>query len=209
LYARYRRPYLLWWTAAWTLYLARIAVISAFLATRDQRFLFVHQVLTGSTALALLWSALLFSQEREWRRWYLAIALFPLVWSYVAIYRLNNFYMAAWPAVLFLSAATFWTGWVFFRHHRRVGSPGARLLAIAFFLWGVHHLDYPVLRAQGAWNPWGYYIDVVLMLAAGLGILMLVVDELGRGLAALSVLSGDLQRGDFVASTNDLLARPR
>jgi signal transduction histidine kinase len=150
----------------------------------------------------------LFSQEREWRRWYLAIALFPLVWSYVAIYRLNNFYMAAWPAVLFLSAATFWTGWVFFRHHRRVGSPGARLLAIAFFLWGVHHLDYPVLRAQGAWNPWGYYIDVVLMLAAGLGILMLVVDELGRGLAALSVLSGDLQRGDFVASTNDLLARP-
>src|SRR5687767_1449474 len=27
LYARYRRRYLLWWTVAWSLYLARIAVI--------------------------------------------------------------------------------------------------------------------------------------------------------------------------------------
>jgi signal transduction histidine kinase len=208
LYARYRRSYLLWWSVAWSLYLARIGVISAFLVSGDTRLLFVHQVLTGWTALALLWSALLFSQERPWRNWYAAIVLFPLVWSYVAIYQLHNFFIAAWPAVLFLSAATFWTGWVFFRHHRRVASPGARLLGVAFFLWAVHHLDYPLLRARGAWNPWGYYLDVALMLTVGVGILMLVIDELGRGLATLSVISGDLQRGDFGASTNDLLARP-
>ncbi|MEX2152687.1 MAG: GAF domain-containing sensor histidine kinase [Gemmatimonadaceae bacterium] len=208
LYARYRRRYLLWWTVAWSLYFARIGVISVFLVAGDPRLLFIHQVLTGWTALALLWSALLFSQEREWRRWYAAVALFPLVWSYIAIYELNNFFIAAWPAVLFLSGATFWTGWVFLRHHRRVGSPGARLLATGFFLWAAHHLDYPLLRAKGAWNPWGYYIDIALMLVTGVGILMLVVDELGRGLSTLSVLSGDLQRGDFGASTNDLLARP-
>lgn len=208
LYARYRRRYLLWWTVAWTLYLARIGVISAFLVNGDSRLLFVHQVLTGWTALALLWSALLFTQEREFRRGYAAVALFPLVWSYIAIYELRNFFIAAWPAVLFLSGATFWTSWVFLRHHRRVGSPGARLLAMGFFLWGAHHLDYPLLRARGAWNPWGYYIDIALMLVAGIGILMLVVDELGRGLSTLSVLSGDLQRGDFGASTSDLLARP-
>jgi signal transduction histidine kinase len=208
LYARYRRPYLLWWTVAWSLYLLRIGVISAFLVAGDPRLLFVHQVLTGWTALALLWSALLFSQERPWRRWYFAVVFFPPVWSYFAIYELRNFFIAAWPAVLFLSGATFWTGWVFLRHHRRVGSPGARFLAIAFLLWAAHHLDYPLLRARGAWNPWGYYIDVALMLSVGFGLMKLVIDELGRGLATLSVLSGDLQRGDFQASTNDLLARP-
>src|SRR5688500_15128431 len=57
LYARYRRQYLLWWSVAWTLYLARIGVISAFLVDGDPRLLSVHQVLTGWTALALLWSA--------------------------------------------------------------------------------------------------------------------------------------------------------
>ncbi|MEX2179513.1 MAG: GAF domain-containing sensor histidine kinase [Gemmatimonadaceae bacterium] len=208
LYARYRRPYLLWWTIAWSLYLARIVVISAFLIASDERLLFVHQVLTGWTALALLWAALLFSQNRPWRSGYLWFALFPLVWSYVAIYRLDSFLTAAWPAVVFLSGATFWTGWVFLRHHRRVDSPGARLLAVAFLLWAAHHLDYPLLRARGAWNPWGYYLDIALMLTVGGGILRLVIDELGRGLATLSAISGELQGGDLAASTNDLLARP-
>ena len=208
LYARYRRPYLRWWTVAWLLYLLRIGVIGAFLVVGDARLLFVHQVLTGWTALALLWSAILFSQDRPWRPGYLALALFPLVWSYIAIYEIESFLAAAWPAVLFLSIATLWTGMVFLRHHRRVGSPGARLLAVAFILWSIHHLDYPVLRARGAWNPWGYYIDIALMLSVGVGILRLVIDELGRGLATLSVMSGELRRGDAFASTTDLLARP-
>ena len=96
--------------------------------------------------------------------------------------------------VLFLSLATLWTGWVFLQYRRRVDSSGATLLAVAFGLWGLHHLDYPFLRARGAWNPWGYYIDILLMLAVGAGLLLLVLDDLRRGLGALSALSGDLQR---------------
>ena len=52
--------------------------------------------------------------------------------------------------VAFLSLATLWSGWTFFDYHRRVASPGARVLSVAFLLWGVHHIDYPFLRAQGA-----------------------------------------------------------
>ena len=121
------------------------------------------------------------------------MVLFPPVWSYVAIYRLDHFLWAAGPAVLFLSLATLWTGWVFFRYRARVASSGATLLTVAFALWGLHHLDYPFLRARGAWAPWGYYLDILLALAVGTGILLLVLDDLRRGLSALSALSGDLQ----------------
>jgi signal transduction histidine kinase len=69
-------------------------------------------------------------------------------------------------------------------------------------LWAIHHLDYPFLRAQGAWNPWGYYLDIAFELAVGVGIVMLVLEDLDHGLAALSGLSGDLQRG---GSEHDLL----
>jgi signal transduction histidine kinase len=111
--------------------------------------------------------------------------------------------------VLFLSLATLWTGLVFLRYRRRVGSSGATLLATAFLLWGLHHLDYPFLRARGAWNPWGYYIDIVLTLAVGTGILLLVLDDLRRGLGALSDLSGDLQQAGRQQDVLDaLLARP-
>ena len=209
LWAQYRKEYFLWWAIAWLLYVLRIAAIAGFLTTTQQIWLYAHQVLTGCTALALLWSAIVFSQQRRWRWRYVALAAFPVVWSYVAIYRLNNFLLAAGPAVLFLSLATLWTGWVFLQFRRSVGSRAAGAMAAVLFLWGLHHLDYPLLRARGAWSPWGYYLDIVLTLALGAGMLMLVLEDLERGVRTLSVLSGDLQpgaRGDDVIDS--LLARP-
>jgi signal transduction histidine kinase len=209
IHRRYRKPYFAWWAGAWGLYGVRIAAIVSFLLSGDWIWLYWHQVVTGWTALALLYAALVFSRGLRWRWWYLALVLFPPAWAYVAIYRLDHFLWAAGPAVLFLSLATLWTGWVFLQYRRRVASGGATLLAVAFILWGLHHLDYPFLRARGAWNPWGYYIDILLTLAVGTGILLLVLDDLRRGLGALSDISGDLQHAGREEDVLDaLLARP-
>lgn len=194
LYRRYRKPYFAWFAGAWGLYVLRMGAILSFLSTARPGWLYWHQVFTGWTALALLWAALAFVRRLPWRHHYILLALFPPAWSYIAIYQLDHFVWAALPAVLFLSFATLATGWVFYRHFDRVGGSGAGLLAGAFLLWGVHHLDYLVLRAQGAWNPWGYYLDILFELAVGGGILLLVLDDLGRALGALGALSGDLQR---------------
>jgi len=209
LYRRYGKPYLAWWSGAWVLYLLRLVAIASFLLTSDRAWLYWHQVVTGWTALALLGAALVFSRGFRWRWRYLPVALFPPLWSYVAIYRIDDFAWAAGPAVGFLSLATLWTGWVFFSYHRRVGSSGAALLAASFALWGLHHLDYPFLRARGAWTPWGYYLDILFALAVGAGILLLVLDDLRRGLSALAALSADLQRrGRDRAVLDALLERP-
>ena len=106
LFQRYRKPYFGWWAGAWRLYVLRIVAITSFLLTADWIWLYWHQVVTGWTALALLYAALVFSQAVRWRPWYLALVLFPPVWSYIAIYRLDQFLWAAGPAVLFLSLAT-------------------------------------------------------------------------------------------------------
>jgi len=208
LYRRYRKPYLAWWTAAWLLYVVRIGAIISFLVTANRSWLYWHQAITGWVALTVLWSALVFSRQLRWRRWYLLAALFPPLWSYVAIYQLDDFLLAAGPMVLFLSGATLWSGWVFVHYHRRVSSSGAVVLAVALILWGLHHLDYPFLRAQGAWAPWGYYLDIIFELAVGCGIVLLVLDDLARGLKALSDLSGDLQRGALGHALDPLLERP-
>jgi signal transduction histidine kinase len=209
LYVRYRRPWFRWFAVAWGVYVARLLCITSFLLTGERVWLYWHQVTTGWTALVLLWASLVFLRQPTARPWYLAVALFPPLWSYIAIYQMDAFLLAALPAVLFLSGATAWTGWVFWRHHRIVGSPGARLLAIAFAAWGLHHLDYPFLRAQGAWTPWGYYLDILFELLVGAGLVLLVLDDLGRGVRALSALSGDLQRREGNVDPMDLLlSRP-
>ena len=194
LYRRYRKPYFGWFAVAWLLYVVRLGAIISFLLSQNRIWLYWHQIVTGWTALALLWAALVFSQQLLWRPRYLLVVLFPPLWSYVAIYRMDNFMLAAAPAVAFLSAATVWTGWAFLRYHRRVGSVAAASLAAALFLWGLHHLDYPFLRARGAWNPWGYYLDLLFVLAMGAGTLLLVLEDLERGVEALSAMSGRLQR---------------
>ena len=195
LYRRYRKPFLAWWVLAWTLYLVRGIVIGTFLVTGERPWLYLHQVVTGWTALALLGAALVFSRPRRWRPWHLVVVALPAVWAYVTIYRLNDFFLAAGPTVLFLSGVTFWTGWIFARHYRKVRAPGALALAVAFCLWGLHHLDYPFLRARGAWSPWGYYLDILFLLAAGAGILVLVEDELRSEHADLTARLARLSAG--------------
>ncbi len=209
LYTRYRRPWFAWFAMAWGVYVLRLACISAFLVTEQYAWLYWHQVITGWTALILLWASLAFSRQPRLRPVYALALLFPIGWSYVAIYVLDHFLWAALPSVVFLSLATAWTGWVFWQYQRVAESMGARLLAIAFFAWAAHHLDYPFLRAQGAWTPWGYYLDICFELLVGAGVVLLVLDDLRRGVRALSALSGDLQRrrGED-ALLDDLLRRP-
>ena len=140
----------------------------------------------------------MFSRQLTWRNRYALFLLFPVVWSYLALFRLDNFMLAAAPAVAFLSLTTLWTGFVFVQYRRRTGSTPAAVLAGTFLLWGLHHLDYPLLRARGAWNPWGYYLDSLFLLAVAGGVLLLVIEELRQGLtpcppcrATCGVLSGD------------------
>lgn len=182
LWIRTRRPYFGWWAVAWGFYLARLMAIGAFLSTRVPVWLYWHQVITGWTALALLWTAVVFVRPASWRPWYALLVLFPPVWSWIAIYELQSFMLAAGPAVVFLSGATFITGITFLRYRRQHPSAGATVLASTFILWALHHLDYPLLRARGVWTPWGYYLDILFTLGVGAGILLLVNHELNERL---------------------------
>ena len=190
---RYRKPYFGLWGLAWGLYALRIGAIIAFLHTSVSWWLFWHQVMTGWAALALLWAALVFAQRLEWRNDYVLFLSIPLLWAFVSIYVLDDFLWAAIPTVVFLSVTTAGTAWAFFRYDRLVGSPAARLLVVLLTLWALHHLDYPLLRARGAWSPWGYYLDIMFEVGMGLGILFLILEDLDQGLRTLTALSGELQ----------------
>ncbi len=109
------------------------------------------------------------------------------------MHALDRFLVVAVPMVLLIAGATLWTGWVFWRYALRTGSTVAMFVALAFTLWGLHHLDYPFLRARGGWTPWGYFLDIVFELAVGIGFGMMVLSELARRLAARTDELGRLQ----------------
>jgi signal transduction histidine kinase len=209
LYSRFQKAYYAWWAASWLLYAVRVGIIIGFIRTQNSGWLFWHQVLTGWTALGFLAASVSFARGLRWDGRLALLAVFPVVWSYVAIFTLESFLWAVVPAIAFLSAATMVTGISFARHARRTGSPGAWALAVAFTLWAVHHLDYPLLRARGAWVPWGYYLDILFILAVVGGMALLVIDDLRRGVEAMVGLSAEVQgsaRGNAVVAA--LLEHP-
>jgi signal transduction histidine kinase len=190
----YRKRYFGIWAAAWGLYGARLCAIAAFIVSRDDRWLFVHQVATGWTSLLLLWAAVVFAWRPLWRRAYFAIVALPVLWAWIAIYRVRDFLFAAVPSVIFLGLVTLATGVVFAVYGHRSRSRSAVVVSGAFILWGMHHFDYTILRANGAWVPYGYYLDILFVLAVAGGMLMLVIEDQHRGISALAALAGDLQR---------------
>ena len=68
LYRRTKQPHYSWWALAFGLFWLRITVIMVFIATGNRAWLFWHQVITGWTALALLWAAVKFSHAATWHR---------------------------------------------------------------------------------------------------------------------------------------------
>lgn len=192
---RYRRRYFALWTAAWIVYAVRLVAIMVWVATGARAALFWHQVTASWTAVAFLWAAVVFAQRAPWRSWYSVLVFAPVVWSFAAVYLLDDFIAASVPVIAFLSATTAAAAWAFLRYDRLVRSSAARFLAAVLALWAVHHLDYLFLRASGLWNPWGYYLDIGFQIAVGLGILMLVLEDLDHGLDSLTSLSGELLGG--------------
>ena len=184
LWRRQRRDYFLTWSAAWFLYVLRLSAMSTFLVRREMFWLFIHQVMTGLSALLLLAAAWQLSRGFTWRPWHLVAVPLMVGWAGLTIFGMQSMMVAGITSTILLSSVTIWTGLVFWRDRRRASNGAITVLTWAFVLWGIHHLDYPLLRGFGAAVLYGAFVDVLFLFAIGLGMLFLVLGEERARLAA-------------------------
>jgi signal transduction histidine kinase len=194
LWRRQRRPYFLTWALAWSFYALRLVCISLYLVQRHEAWLFLHQAVTGISALLLLFAALQFSRGARWRPGYAWLGVLAVGWAAMAIFGIHSMAVAGISSSLGLSGVTLWTGWVFWRHRRYAQSRGGALLAVTFVLWGLHHLDYPILRPLGAGVLWGVFADILFIMSTAIGTMFLVLNEGRRALEARTLQLEQLTR---------------
>ena len=181
LWLRQRGAHFLTWSMAWALYVVRLGSMSAFLVRRDLFWLFAHQAMTGLSALLLLVAALQLSGKYRWRPWHALAVPIVIGWSWVAIFMIDSMVIAGVSSVVLLASLTIWTGVLLWRDRNRVPGGGAQLLSWSFMLWGLHHLDYPLLRSFGAAVLYGVFVDVIFLFSIGIGMLFVVLgDERNR-----------------------------
>jgi signal transduction histidine kinase len=134
----------------------------------------------------------------KWRPLYVIAPILAAVWAWYGVFVIHDMATAGMSSALMLSAVTLGTAYVFMRHDRAAPSTGARLLSWAFLLWGLHHLDYPLLRSQGSGVLLGVFMDVTLLVLVAVGTLTLVLGEertvLAQRSAQLEQLSALLLR---------------
>ncbi len=186
-----RRGYHLSWSLAWTFYALRLGAISMFLATRHEVWLFAHQTVTGWAALLLLYAALQFNSNLLWRPAYALLGIATPIWAAFAIWGIRNYAIAGASSTVLLFTVTIWTAAVFWSRERHHHSTGSQILAWAFTLWSLHHLDYPLLRSQGAGLLYGVFADVALIVLVAVGVLVLV---LGEGRRMLEQRTAELEQ---------------
>lgn len=193
LWQRQRGAYFLTWAVAWAVYVVRLACMSAFLVRRDLVFLFLHQAATNISALLLLAAALQLSRGFVLRPRHAAAVPAAIGWAWFSIYGIESMVVAGISATVLLSGVTIWTGVIFWRERARMSRGAALVLASAFLLWGLHHLDYPLLRGFGAAVLYGVFADVLFLFAIGLGLLFVVLgserDRLATRTAELEQLT--------------------
>ena len=194
LWRQQRRAFFASWAAAWAVYALRLGFISAYLVTRRDVWLFAHQAATGITALLLMLAALQFARGVRWRPRYLLLGVLAIGWAYVAVLVIRDMRTMGLSAAIMLSAVTLWTGVVFWSLRRRAPGTGSTVLAITFTLWGLHHLDYPLLRALGNGVLYGVFADVLFIVAATLGTLFLVLGDGRRTLEERNAQLAQLTR---------------
>ena len=194
LWRQRRRPYDLTWAAAWGVYALRLGLISAYIVSRHDAWLFLHQAATGLSAVLLLYAALQFSQAVPGRRRYVALVAAIAVWAYIAVFVIRDPMVGGLSSAILLSAVTMWTGIVFWRYRRRMPSIGATILAWDFSLWSLHHLDYPLVRSLGTGVLLGVYVDVVFIVTTAIGALFLVLGREQRMLESRNEQLAQLTR---------------
>ena len=184
LWLRRRGDHFLTWSAAWFLYVIRLGCMSAFLVRRDMVWLFLHQVMTGLSALLLLAAARQLSHRFTWRAWHVSAIPLMVGWAWFTIYGMQSMFVAGITSTVLLGSVTIWTGVVIWRDRTRAASGATKVLTWAFVLWGIHHLDYPLLRGFGAAVLYGALVDMLFLFAIGFGMLFLALDDERSRLAA-------------------------
>ena len=194
LWRRQRGDYFLTWSLAWSVYVVRLACMSAFIVRRDMIWLFVHQAATGVSALLLLAAAMQMARGFVLRPIHALAIPISIAWAWTTVYGMGSMVAGGISATVLLTSVTLWTGIIFWRERARISSGAASVLAGAFVLWGLHHLDYPLLRGFGAAVLYGVFADVLFLFAIGLGLLFVVLgkerDRLAERTSELEQLAG-------------------
>ncbi len=165
-----------WWAAAFLVaalrHGANFAAASA--AVPLPVAVFAAESLQAVTALLLLAGTMAFIGRRPPVVVLLAAVAAIAAWTAVTTFVQDAFLWRTVPLYGFSGVVMLVTARALWPRPGDEGPGARRAVAVVFALWGVHKLDYPVLRPMADVAPWGFLVAHVLAMVLAVGLLVLV-----------------------------------
>lgn len=171
LYLHDRSQVLFIWAAGWFLYFLRFVFMILILNGFDVPIMFsTSQILSVASGLLLLTGTLMRLDKRIENRW-MALAVFAAIWSLVTNHYHADMGVSTVVPFIVLGIMFIRIGVAFLRQ-KDAAIRERRLIGITFILWGIHKLDYPLLRPIEWAAPYGYAVGAALAVMASAGLLL-------------------------------------
>ena len=176
LYLRERQRHLSLWLARWLLYALRF-IFEILVALRwDYKILVAVDLLSGIwSAALLLWGTCIFSEKKLNNNW-LALFAGGSIWIITGL----SFHLSSpWttvPTFLLSAFASIFTGVALLRF-KGVTGPAKLTAGWAFLLWGLHKVDYPLLRPVAWAAPLGYLLTTFFGFVSALSIILVYLEK--------------------------------
>ena len=171
-----------YWIAAWSFYVVRFLLdIFQTLGWQATILELGANVATATSAILILLAVV---QLADWHQPTETVVLGLWValigWVVVSIVFDFAFVVVYTPLYVAFGAIHLVTAFLFYQYLKQYSYSSSPLLIGSLVIWGIHKMDYPLLRPIDALAPYGYILGALLSFTTGLGVMMFLLEEAER-----------------------------
>lgn len=171
-----------YWIAAWSFYVTRFLLdIFQTLGWQATILEFGAIVATATSAILILLAVV---QLADWKQPTETVVLglwgALIGWAAVSVVFDFAFVVAYTPLYVAFGAIHLVSASLFYRYLKQYSYSSSPLLIGSLVIWGIHKMDYPLLRPIDALAPYGYLLGALLSFTTGLGVMMFLLEEAER-----------------------------
>lgn len=174
-----RLGFLLYWTLAWGVYALRFVFdLWGTVGRATPELSSLVDVCTAFSGTLLLLGFLAFTNTSLKRKtWLWALPIGTSLWSFTCNLYLANSQLAAIPTFIFVGLAQVYMGQRLWKDKLLAQYPSSRLLGTSLILWGLHKIEYPLLRGVAWFAPVGYWMGIGFNAITAISMLTLTLER--------------------------------
>jgi PAS domain-containing protein len=194
------------WLVGWMIYLIG-QVISLIIVSgmRTYALDIISHVLFLISSMLLLWGVYWFLNKKM-SDWCIIVYIISMLWIIIAVVSQKSFVTTISFPNTVVGISNLWVGIIFFYYGE--GQKNLhKILGSSFILWGIHKLDYPILRNVPWFAPWGFLISTIISIIVTISFILINFEKIRTELIGVQnvLLSSEKKLVNIIENQSDII----